>query len=56
MLLANESVATKLHEAFPRLAVLRRHSSPDPQLMAATQEELRKYHLRDISMRSGILN
>jgi exoribonuclease R len=56
MLLANESVATKLHETFPRLAVLRRHSSPDPQLMTATQEELRKYHLRDIIMRTGILN
>jgi hypothetical protein len=42
MLLANQSVASKLYDTFPSLAVLRRHLPPDTKLMDATAESLAK--------------
>lgn len=42
MLLANQSVAAKLYQSFPALAVLRRHQRPDDSLMEATAASLRE--------------
>jgi DIS3-like exonuclease 2 len=54
MLLANQSVAAKLYESFPALAVLRRHQSPDPKLMEATAASLQEqgFNIDSTSSRS----
>eukprot|EP01051_Picozoa_sp_SAG22_P001721 SAG22_NODE_71_length_22540_cov_8.918052_5_plen_338_part_00 len=40
MLLANQSVAERIHLAFPDHAVLRRHQPPDPELIQQAVQEL----------------
>jgi exoribonuclease II len=44
MLLANMSVAKKLHSAFPELAVLRSHPPPQPKSFSTLIEKLRRQH------------
>jgi len=54
MLLANQSVAAKLYQSFPHLAVLRRHQRPDSAMLDSVAEELRDlgFHVNASSSRS----
>ena len=46
MLLANTSVAKKLHQHFPKLAVLRNHRPPKRNMMDQLVKMLEKYNIR----------
>ena len=46
MLLANTSVAKKLHQHFPKLAVLRNHLPPKKNMMEQLVKMLEKYNIR----------